>query len=223
MKKGKSDAFIEGSSVLQLKNFFKKYEKDFTIALIILAIGLIVFIGLKYYSNYRDGKLEEMLTNAQRSYPSSIEATQDKDALKLIYKNVVEVFENVNKNSALSIFNKLSSIYLGNCYYDTGDYKNAISYYKNSENIKNLSPLVIYNIGAAYEQLNDYQKAFEEYEKIINRKDDTFLKEISYFSAIRCCFVLKKYDKVKALYEEFSKNYKDSKFLLITRDFLGDY
>jgi len=214
----KSDNPVE-----KMKVFFNNHEKDLTIALIVLVVGVTAFLSLKYYSNYRDGKLEEILSNAQRSYPSSIESTEDKNALKVIYKNVMEVFDNVNKNSKLSIFNELSSIYLGNGYFDTADYNNAITYYKKGEDFKDFAPLATYNIGLAYEQINDYQKASEEYEKIINDKNKDFLKEISYFSAIRCYLVLKKQDKVKALYEEFNKNYKDSKFLMITKDLLGDF
>ena len=70
--------------------------------------------------------------------------------------------------------NSTALLVLGDLSYRTGDFKNAIKYYKNAEaNTKN-SSLPSIKIAQTYEQLGKTKKALEIYEKVIKTYNDCY-------------------------------------------------
>lgn len=65
-----------------------------------------------------------------------------------------------------------SIIQLGNLYYDTGDYKNAVTYYEMALAIDPKDYNVMTDMGSAYFALNNLDKALEVFQKVNQEQPD---------------------------------------------------
>lgn len=74
-----------------------------------------------------------------------------------------------------------------------------------------IEPVTLLRIGKIYEKLDDFTKALENYEAIINNhKDGIYIDEALYFSAEIYADHLKDNEKAKPLYEKVILNHEDS-------------
>lgn len=96
----------------------------------------------------------------------------------------------------------------------TGQYGKAIETLKdlfNKENDETLKTKIIYNIGECYEKSNDYDKAFEYYNKVIER-DPSFQPAL---------YIVGKYYYDKRDYDNALKTYKQ--FIAVNPEHAGVY
>jgi tetratricopeptide (TPR) repeat protein len=74
-----------------------------------------------------------------------------------------------------------------------------------------IEAVTLLRIGKIYEKLDDFTKALENYEAIINNhKDGIYIDEALYFSAEIYADHLKDNEKAKPLYEKVILNHEDS-------------
>lgn len=87
---------------------------------------------------------------------------------------------------------------LGGQSYNEGDFQTALTHYLDAYKIKPNSANVCYNIGLAYSQLDNYDEAFQYYEKALYNRPDNIS---DFFSIAKIYHENKKYQQAKVLFQ----------------------
>lgn len=204
-KKIKEDKLITYYS--KALEFVDTYSKQIIIGIGVLAV---IIAGTVIYQNKAAADniaattaLSKIIPNyEQKNYQSAIEGQPGTDLIGL--KNIVE-------NYGSSAQGEVAKLYLGNSYYYTGKYDEALKVYSEMSNSQpSLSAAAFAGQGACFEAKNDFAQAAEKFEKAahvykFNALNSSYLLHsgINYIKA-------KNYDSAKTVLDLVKKEYKNS-------------
>ncbi len=185
-KKSVQDAEEVKNAALHALDAVKARQKYVTIIVSAIAVLAMVFAIFKFYSSSQTNKAHELEIEADNIYyparadKSLPEAEKWKKALEL-YRKAVDI-----KATPTALFS------LGNCYYNLGDYENAIKQYNlfadKFDNDYVILPLVYQKLASAYFKTAKNDKALETLANLakINNgafKDTALLIEARHYEA----------------------------------------
>ncbi len=195
----------------------KKYISDYPNSARINEAYTYLYTLFLSTKNYKDAfaSIENIKTKSLRL---------EKAYQKISYYRGIELFNDNNFNESVKLFKKSlkynfdKSIYaecyywIGESYYRTSDYKNAIKYYKKLININEASILsfyntTYYNIGYSYFKTKDYFNARLWFEKFLNNKTKENPEVINdaYLRLGDCFFITKNYQQAIDYYDKAAK------------------
>jgi|Deesub1362A_J573_1020465.scaffolds.fasta_scaffold01890_2 tetratricopeptide (TPR) repeat protein len=191
----------------RMVEFINERRKTFIIALVsLIAVIAIFMVGLSYNASLRKKAYAFEVQAYNYYYGIDIkEALTDKQrwqkALEL-YKKSVET-----KVTPVALF------YLGNCYYNLGKYKEAISEYerfiKRFMNERELLPIVYQKLAGAYLNSGNREMAFNTLEKLATIENGVF-KDTALILEARYYEGLGETEKANEKYRELVENFPDS-------------
>jgi tetratricopeptide (TPR) repeat protein len=149
------------SSLTKTEHFIENNQKALTIGLIVILAIVGAIVGFnKFYLEPQEKDAQEQIFVAQQYF--------DVDSFNLAlngdgqYPGFLEIIDNYGMTKAANIAN----CYAGVAYNKLGDFDNAIKYLKDFDTEDPiLQPLALGNIGDAYIEKGDFEKAVEAYKK----------------------------------------------------------
>ncbi len=192
------------SSLSRTEQFIESNQKTLTIILVVvLAVATIVMAYQKWYKAPLEEKAQEQIYIAQQYF--------EKDSFNLAlngdgdYPGFIEIIDDYGSTKAANI----SFYYAGISCMKLKQYDDAIDYLEkfNSKD-KLLAPIALGNIGDAYAEKEDLNKAAEYYEKAVNNDNNKFTAPIFLMKLGRTYEILKKHKKALVAYEKIKTEYK---------------
>lgn len=203
-KKKREDSFEQLEDALtNSEQFIEKNQK----MIINVVIVLIIIIGA-YFSYNRfivEPKAQEasaQIFGAQNYF--------EKDSFNLALNgdgNVLGLLEIIDKYGSTPAGN-LAKYYAGLSYLYTGDYQQAIDYLeKFSSDDLLISNMAIANIGDAYMQMGDYEKAASQYKKAAASKVNDFSTPVFLMKNALALEKAGNYKEALKIYEQIEKDF----------------
>lgn len=170
-QKKKEDGFEQLEDALtSSEQFIEKNQKMIINVIIVLIVIVGAYFGYnRFISEPKATEAANQIFGAQNYF--------EKDSFNLALNgdgNILGFLEIVDKYGSTPSGN-LANYYAGLSYLYTGDYENAIKYLKKfSSDDLLMANMATANIGDAYMQLGEYQKAADQYKKAAAKKANDF-------------------------------------------------
>ncbi|MDR0567063.1 MAG: tetratricopeptide repeat protein [Prevotellaceae bacterium] len=193
-------------SLTSVEVFIEKYQK----LLIYGAVGLVLLIGVFFaYRSWYKAPLEE---EAQSQLFAAVQYfEQDSLALALNGDGANLGLLDIEDRYGSTAAGNLACYYAGLAYLHTGVFDEAIAYLKKYSPGDNLSKaLVNGNIGDAYSELQDYDKALSYYKKAANSDRSRLTAPRYLMKAGILLEAQRKYAEAKKIYERLKKDFPNS-------------
>jgi tetratricopeptide (TPR) repeat protein len=195
----------------KIEGFIVKHLKIILISIGAAIILVAAYFGVEYFFTRQDKEAESMFSKVYLLYSringdSSIREDQMRDELMPLSEDFKLVIDTYPKSSAAS----RSAYYLGNILYRYGEYEEALSYYEKGAQIKSRgysALLCVQGQATCYEQLEEYDKAEEQYNRIIEKYDDSFLIPMVRFSLGQIYEKQGKYEEARGQYDVIVTKY----------------
>ena len=176
--------------------------------LLILSVGvaflfIVLISGYLYKKNY-EHKALRAFTEASILYNSGGPTNEQPSKSAEDYKKAEDLFKRIIQLYPKSRVTSLAYLYLGDIYFQTGEFSNALDSYNNvpeSKNGDHFKTFSMYGIGKAYESMERFEEALQKYEEVSRRGGGIgplVLKDIG-----RVLETLKRSEEAKKRYEEF--------------------
>jgi predicted negative regulator of RcsB-dependent stress response len=152
-------------------DFYTKHQKN----ILVVAIGLVLLIG--GYLAYKYLIIEPKEKAAvEAMYQAEAQFAQDSFAAALKNPGAnFEGFEAIAENYGGTKAGNTAKLYAGICNLNLGKFQEAIEYLEDYSASDEVTPAVKYGaLGDAYAESNQFDKAFENYEKASTASDDEF-------------------------------------------------
>jgi len=209
---------IDDSKVLD--NLMDKYEGNKkrinTIVTVVLAAVVGYFAYSQLYVAPREEKAANAMAFAQRYFEAdSVDKALNGDGQHKGFLNVMKKYSGTKSAN-------LCSYYVGICYLQKGDFKNAI---KHLEDFNAKGTMVKYAaagaLGDAYMENNNANKAMESYKEAIGNPDDNILTPLYLYRLATVCEMNNKKDEAKKYYETIKNEYPQSEQARDVEKYLG--
>ncbi len=175
----KPDEFIVFSK--RVIEFGQKHKLQLSIGAGVIFSLLIIFLGVRYFSDLAEDKAFTLLQEGMKKYDTKAKE-EDSDQVS---EDVANDIEAVLTKYPRTVAGKLARVHLANICYDTGKYDKAITLYekavidfKDSPSLKNL---ILSSLGHCYEAKKDNSSAIKYFEMITNGQN-AILKDEALFS-----------------------------------------
>ena len=203
-----------------------KQNQQILSAVIIVAI-LIVVVGMGIRLNMKSKRENslKLLTLAMQTYQASVE-TQTSDpsqptpsqfkTLEEKYLKALEEFDQVIALYPRSKAAQNARFFKLNCQYYLGKYDDVLSgaqEYLKKYSGGHFTTQALLTMAYSYEQKNEYQKACEEYNNILEKYPDYLLRDSIYMDLGRCYEELNDMEKAKEAYQQVLINFPNSIFV----------
>jgi predicted negative regulator of RcsB-dependent stress response len=190
------DAFQ--STIELISDYISENKKRFYSIVTAIVVAVIITFGIfMYWSNYQTSA-REMYAKAQKNITQNVETPGDAAKNIKIYKELTDKYP-------YSWSARMAHYHLGNIYYNSGEFDNAIGDYKKfissrvSDN-SGIKFLALTSIGYCYEAKKDFKSALEYFEKA-QKSDNAGFESVGFSNIARAYEQLN--DKKNAL-----ENYK---------------
>ncbi|XOD69539.1 MAG: tetratricopeptide repeat protein [Flavobacteriales bacterium AspAUS03] len=204
------------SSEIFLQRHAKKIGVFLTI--IVLMVG-VYFSYLKLYLNpQQEQALKELFYVKQYFIQDDMKKALGGKGAKGGYLGFAGIVEKYPLTKAANI----ARYYVGVCYYNLSDYKNAIEAWKKFYTDDEILSSMKYGmIGDAFAQLKKSSDALEYYLKAANQKDNTFTTPLYYYKAALLAFSMDKYQEAKKYFTEVKEKYPNISFAIDVDKYLA--
>jgi predicted negative regulator of RcsB-dependent stress response len=175
-------------------------------AVLVIVIALVSFL---VYSHTSQKKARMLEYQAYKIYYSNPAPASNREEL---YKKAQDVFKKAydTKKSPLSLF------YIASCYYELGNYEEALKTLKDFaqrySNDDRFIPLVYQKMAMTYIKKGDLNEAKKTLDALYNLKGDIY-KDLALMEYGRLLEKEGKLDEAKKKYEELTKKFPDSPFV----------
>ena len=207
----KVKAKIEGSlgtieeSLSKSEKFLEKYQKQLTIAAIVVLIVVgLIYAYKKFYIMPQQAEALEQIFKAQQYF--------EKDSFNLAlngdgdYPGFIQIIDDYGSTNVADG----ALLYAGLSYYKIGDYDNAVDYLKKfSTKDKMLAATAFVNIGDSYTEKGEYKNAAEYYKKAAD-ENNKILSPIYLMKLGRVYEELGKWQDAVDAYQQIKNDYKES-------------
>lgn len=191
----------------QAQDFFEKHKKSITIglgALIVLVGGYLAYTYL--YMAPKEKAAAEAIYQAENQFA--------RDSFALALENPGEGFDGfldiIDNYSGTKTAN-LAKLYAGISYLHLGKYDDAIKYLESFSPKGKVSPALKYGaLGDAYAESGNMEKAWSNYKKAADSKDNEFITPYYLSKAAGLAFTLNKNDEALKLYKRISSEFPES-------------
>ncbi len=192
-------------SLSKSEQFLEKYQKQLSIAavIVLLIVGIIYAYKYFYVLPKQKEALEQVFPAQQYFERDSFELALNGDGDYPGFLQIIEDYGSTNVAEG-------AYLYAGISFYKIGDYDNAIEYLKKfSSESKMLQATANVNIGDAYSEKGDYESAAKYYKKAADIENDV-LSPIYLMKLGRVYEELGKWEDALNAYKEIKENYKKS-------------
>jgi len=207
----KVKAKIEGSlgtieeSLSKSEKFLEKYQKQLTIAAIVVLIVVgLIYAYKKFYIMPQQAEALEQIFKAQQYF--------EKDSFNLAlngdgdYPGFIQIIDDYGSTNVADG----ALLYAGISYYKIGEYDNAVDYLKKfSTKDKMLAATAFVNIGDSYTEKGEYKNAAEYYKKAAD-ENNKILSPIYLMKLGRVYEELGKWQDAVDAYQQIKNDYKES-------------
>ncbi|MFY0604162.1 MAG: tetratricopeptide repeat protein [Flavobacteriaceae bacterium] len=197
------------------EQWIEKNSKPLFYGLTLVAVVILGFLGYnKYIAEPAEIKASDDLAFPRKYYEAASLAGKDVDSLlnlALEGANGKYGFVDIATVHSGTKAGNLANYYAGLTYLQLKDYKNAIKYLDEfSSDDEALGPIATGNIGDAFSDLDQEDKALEYYEKAANKAANEFTTPMYLFKAGTVAMNLKKFDKALSLFTQIKEKYPTS-------------
>ena len=208
MARKKKDAFIleAEEKFVRLENYLTGHKKQVSTVTTILVIAIAAIAIFKFwYLPGQEKEAENAIYPAQRYFAlDSINQAINGDGSSLGFLDIADQY-------SWTPAGHLANYYLGLCYYDKRDYQKAIDYLgKFDAGDALISPNAEGVMGDAEMQLNQPDKALEDYLEAVKRSSNDFTAPLYLKKAGLVCEMKGNYSQAVTLYERIKTEYHDS-------------
>lgn len=185
-------------------------------ALVVVGVSVWVFFALRA-TNYR--RASEQLSEALVYYQVSddVAGAEDATARETRYTNTINALQKVVDGYPGSPGMKQALFYLGESYFQLGNYDEAKKAYDqlSSRFPKDiLAPLSLNNLAYAYEGLGDRSEAIATYNRLLQNYPDHFLSKRVYLNIGRLWEQENNYEEAEKNYQRVIAQYPDTQIAL---------
>ncbi len=194
------------NALSRTEQYIEQNQRSLTI--IILAIVVIVGIYLGYKKFYLEPANEEANTAmfyAQNYFErDSFRLALEGDGANYGFLDIIDEY-------GITRSGNLARYYAGLCYFNLGQYEDALDYLKKFDSNDLLfATLALGVLGDCYVELDDLETAVSYYAKASDRKKNEMTTPIYYMKAALVYEELKDYKKALSYYEKIKKEYPNS-------------
>lgn len=206
-KQASNENFVAVEETLSKAELFvEKNQKLISIIIgIIILIVVAYFAYNKYYLIPKNNEAQSQMFMAEKYF--------EKDSVNLAlngdgnYIGFIEVISEYKRTKSAN----LAKYYAGLCYFKKGDFNKSIEYLKKyNSNDYLLASMAKGVIGDAYIELQNYNKALDNYLKAADFEDNSLTTPQFLFKAASTCELLKDYDKAVEVYKRIKEDYSSS-------------
>ncbi|MBR7029197.1 MAG: tetratricopeptide repeat protein [Bacteroidaceae bacterium] len=206
-KKNEATALDLNETLSRSEAFVTKYKKQLIIGCVALVVVVGGFLGFKY------GYLQPQEEKAQTLFTQGLTyiAQQDYDkALK--GEGKFPGYIKLANSYKLTDASNLANIEAGFCYYQKGDYKNAIKYYEafSPKGDKTVSAGALAALANYYAASKQVDKAIETFRKAADKADNESMSPAFLLEAGKLLESQKKNDEALKVYTEIKEKYPNS-------------
>ncbi|MEA2041055.1 MAG: tetratricopeptide repeat protein [Bacteroidota bacterium] len=202
---GKGFENIE-TSISSTEQFIEKNQKQLTIIFIVAIAVVSLFIAYyKWYKAPLEKEAQEQMYIAQQYFAAdSFHYAINGDGE---FPGFLDIKEDYGTTDASNI----ATLYLGISYVKTGQYQEAIDNLKSFDSDDAiLGPLAKGNIGDAYNELGETEKAAKSYKEAAESDNNNFTAPIYYMKAARAFEALGNYKQALELYKIIKTDFPKS-------------
>ena len=195
----------------KIEGFIVTYRRAILLYLSAVVVIAAAYFSVQYISSRQEREAESMFSKVYLVYnrinsDSSLNEDQMRDELMSLREDFNLVIDTYQKSSAAS----RSAYYLGNILYRFGEYEEALSVYEKGSQIKPKgysALLCLQGQAVCYEQLEEYDKAEEQYNRIIEKYHESFLVPMVRFSLGQIYEKQGKYGEAREQYDVIVTEY----------------
>jgi len=213
------DEFITLSG--KLIGFAVEHKTILTYAVgIVLALAVII-TGVRFFSIRAENKAAALLDNSLIEYQS---LENEKKAPEEVYGAVAPDFQSILDKYGSKESGKIARLTFANICYQAGKYDQAIELYEKSLEDFEKHPLIQYQVlaslGYAWQQLNDYAKAADYFEKLASAPEPIMRAEALYQLGMLYS-KLGQTEKSKAAYAQILSEHPDFIYLDLVKEHMS--
>ena len=150
--------------------FITQHGRSIAMGAGIVLVLLLAILFFQKWNERNEGNAYKMLTSAIETY--QMVNSPYREGSPQEYKNVLELFNEINAKFPRTSSGKLAALYKGNIYLRLGEFDEAIkaykSYLENGGKEKLYRAFAMEGLGYSYEGKKDYEKAIGAYQKLID-------------------------------------------------------
>lgn len=186
--------------------FIANNQKTIIIVLVVLAVAILAFFGVKkYYLEPREKEAQTAIYHAEQYFENDNFATAlNGDGNYLGFVDVINDFGGTKTAN-------LAKYYAGICCLNTGDFNQAVSYLKDFKGKDVLvSSMALGALADAYMELDNVAEAAATYVKAANKSENTLTSPMYLLRAGMAYEMIGDYQKALNAYNEIKKEYPSS-------------
>ena len=211
----KPDEFISLSS--RFLQFAIKYKVQISFAFGVIALFVIIFSGIRYFSNKAENRASALLDQATTGYNSIVKDSGSEKACQDIGQDFDFIIKKYSRRDAA----KLAGLIYANICYNAGDYEKATALYdkslKDFKNYPSIKTFILSGTGYNYEEKNDYKAAANYFEMIVSQSG-AIMKDEALFNLGRLYAAMGENEKSTAAFKKIVSDYTDSIYIELARE-----
>jgi tetratricopeptide (TPR) repeat protein len=209
------DEFITFST--RLLQFVVKYKLQIAGVFGAVLALIIVFSGLRYFSNKAEDKAFAALEQGIIQYETAVKQGGPQKGFEAARKDFQPLLEKYSRKKA----GKLARVYYANICYKAGEFDQAIALYKKGledfEDNEILKAMILSGLGYNYESKKDYQAAVRQFE-IIASTPQAIMKDEALFNLGRIYAEIGQPAKSMEAYNKLVADYPDSMYYDLVKE-----
>ena len=219
-KELKQDKLV--TTYFQSKDWFSVPENKKKVTIGVGILIVLIVAGFFYTSN-RKAKNEEAETKLS-AVINLYDAGKYPEAMNGDPATGITGLKDIVANYGSTESGETAKLYLGNCYFNTNDFDNALkqfdSYSGNNDIIK---ASCISGTGAVYEAKGDNKKAAEFFEKAAKVNKDLVTNQENYFYALRAFTAAGDKENARRMFKALKDEYPKSKYIAESKRFEPEF
>ena len=201
-------AYFKQKWAVMLQRIKRVNKRKLVIYSLVIAGIIICFIPLFVFQARvnRDAKENLRLATSYYQKAQDIEYKEDRLAklreAKLLYQGILSSFWVRDK--------RMSLIYLANCLYSLGEYKEATEILENFDRKHGndyFAPWATVKLAASYEQIKEYKQAIDSYKEILEKHPQSSLSPRVLLGIGRCQELQGEWSEAQKTYQEILSRY----------------
>jgi len=189
------------------EQFIERNQKILTYVVGGIIVVILLFFGYKkYISGPKEKTAQSLMFTAENYFEKdSVDLALFGDGESYGFMDIIDDYGSTSAGN-------LSKYYTGICYFNKGEYEEAISYLKKFNGDDVIVPgMALGAIGDAYVQLDDLEKAAKYYMDAATKNKNEFTTPTFMLKAGWTNELLGNWEKAKSIYEIIKKDYPKSR------------
>ncbi len=219
-KELKQDKLV--TAYFESKDWFGSPDNKKKVTIFVVII-LLIGVGIFFYMSNRKAKSDEAETKLS-AVINLYDAGKYQESINGDPAAGIMGLNDIVNNYGGTESGQTAKLYLGNCYYNTKDYDNAL---KQFEDYSGKSDIIkascLSGIGSVNEAKGDMKKAAEFYEKSAKVNKDIVINQENLFYAVRTYTQAGDKENARRVYALLKDQYPKSKYIAESKRFESDF